>query len=511
MKELRLILGDQLNVNHLWFQKVDKNVIYLMVEAKSETEYVKHHIQKLISIFMAMRSFRDLLTHQGHTFKYIPLDKKDHSGKISEEIIKICNQERIGIFSYQLPDEWRLDEELKNTTKLLSDTLKIQCRVFDTEHFLTTRDELKTFFGNKQYRMEYFYRHLRKKYNILMSEDNTPLGGEWNYDEKNRKRYDAKIKIKKRKWIEKPTNDLKKLFQNTPSMGEIGESIIWPISREESLIYLKEFISKYFEGFGPYQDAMTETDSFLFHSCLSFSLNTKQISPKEVIDEAIGFYKKNADKISIATVEGFVRQILGWREFVRGIYWAEMPKYQTLNFLNQKEDLPGWMWTGNTKMNCMSHSLRQSLTLAYAHHIQRLMVIGNFMLLMGVDPNQVDEWYLGVYIDAFQWVELPNTRGMSQFADGGKLASKPYISSANYIDKMSDYCKNCFYDKTTKTETNSCPYNSLYWDFLARNKSKFESNPRIGFAYKTWNKFSEIERKKIQSKAKTLISEKESL
>ncbi|MCZ8343556.1 MAG: cryptochrome/photolyase family protein [Leptospira sp.] len=511
MRELRFILGDQLNRNHSWFRTVEKDVLYLMVEAKSETEYVKHHIQKLISIFMAMRAFRDSLSQLGHKVKYIQLDNKDHSGKISEEILKVCRKEQVEAFAYQLPDEWRLDEELKEISKVLSKNFKIKCRVVDTEHFLTTRDELKSFFGNKQYRMEYFYRHLRKKYNILMSEENNPLGGEWNYDEKNRKRYDAKIKIKKRNWIEKSSVDLKKLFRDTPSMGRVGDSIFWPISRDESLKYLKEFISKYFEGFGPYQDAMTEADSFLFHSCISFSLNTKQISPKEVIDEAITFYKKNSDRISLATVEGFVRQILGWREFVRGIYWAEMPSYQNLNFLNQKEDLPGWMWTGNTKMNCMNHSLRQSLDLAYAHHIQRLMVIGNFMLLLGVHPDQVDEWYLGVYIDAFQWVELPNTRGMSQFADGGKLASKPYISSANYIDKMSDYCKNCFYDKSTKTEKNSCPYNSLYWDFLARNKSKFESNPRIGFAYKTWSKFSESERKKIQAKAKALISEKENL
>lgn len=500
MKELRLILGDQLNPNHSWFESVNPKVQYVLIESKSETEYVKHHIQKLVSIFLAMRSFRDFLVSQGHKVIYVELNN-NQSNHMSEEVIRICNEKKIDSFSYQLPDEYRVDEELKNLESILKTKYSIQTNVFDTEHYFTSRSDLKIFFGSKQYRMEYFYRNLRKKFNILVNKEGLPLGGEWNYDEKNRKKYDGKVSIKKRSWKLKQTSEILGVFKNTPSIGSISETIIWPINRKESLEYLDDFLHHYFLGFGPYQDAMIESDPFLFHSCLSFSLNTKQISPKEVIEKSIEFYNHNQSKISLSTLEGFVRQILGWREFMRGVYWAEMPNYQSVNFFEHKNSLPNWMWDANTKMHCLSSSIKQSLEYAYAHHIQRLMVIGNFLLLYGADPDLVDLWYLGIYIDAFQWVEITNTRGMSQFADGGKIASKPYISSANYLDKMSDYCKNCFYNKNTKAETNSCPYNSLYWDFLVRHRKKLESNHRIGFSYKIWDKFGIDEKKKILKRA----------
>jgi len=242
--------------------------------------------------------------------------------------------------------------------------------------------------------------------------------------------------------------------------------------------------------FGQYQDAMTTWDPFLFHSRLSFSLNTKMISPLEVVRKVETYWESHQDEVSISQVEGFVRQIIGWREYMRGIYWAKMPEFAELNFFGHERPLPSWYWTGNTKMNCLSKSISQSLEHAYAHHIQRLMVTGNFALLAGIDPAALDEWYLGIYIDAIEWVEITNTRGMSQFADGGIVGTKPYVSSANYIQKMSNYCGQCAYDAKKKTGHGACPFNSLYWNFYEVNRSKLQKNPRIGMAYRTLDKMS---------------------
>jgi deoxyribodipyrimidine photolyase-related protein len=256
---------------------------------------------------------------------------------------------------------------------------------------------------------------------------------------------------------------------------------------------------------------MTEKDAFLFHSRLSFALNTKMLHPLEVIETCIEAWKRNPERIALNQLEGFVRQILGWREYMRGIYWAQMPGYAQLNFFEANRKLPEWFWTGETKMNCLKHAIGQSLEHAYAHHIQRLMVTGNFMLLAGINPDEADRWYLGIYIDAIEWVEITNTRGMSQFADGGIVGSKPYCSSAAYINKMSDYCGKCAYDSKTKTEANSCPFNALYWHFHVRNRAKLERNPRIGMMYKTWDKMQLDVQNAVLKKGEGLLERLEML
>jgi len=273
------------------------------------------------------------------------------------------------------------------------------------------------------------------------------------------------------------------------SIGNIDpDHFNWPTSREESLEVLQYFCEELLVHFGAYQDALTTWDPYLFHSRLSFSLNSKMLSPLEVIQTVERYWYAHQEEIGLAQVEGFIRQILGWREYMRGIYWAKMPEFAQLNYFGHERKLPSWFWTGKTKMNCLHQSITQSLDLAYAHHIQRLMVTGNFTLLAGIHPDEVDQWYLGIYIDAIEWVEITNTRGMSQFADGGIVGTKPYVSSANYIKKQGNYCSNCAYQAEKKTGEGACPFNSLYWHFHARNRELLEKNPRIGMVYRTWDK-----------------------
>ena len=274
---------------------------------------------------------------------------------------------------------------------------------------------------------------------------------------------------------------------------------------------MKEFIDFRLPWFGTFQDALTDADDFMFHSKLSFALNTKMLHPLEVIRAVEKAYFEDSEKISLNQAEGFIRQILGWREYMRGIYWLKMPEYANLNFFNHERKLPDWFWTGETKMNCMSKAIGQSLRHAYAHHIQRLMVTGNFALLAGIHPDEVDSWYLGIYIDAIEWVEITNTRGMSQFADGGIVGTKPYVSSANYFDKMGNYCQSCYYDKKEKTGEKACPFNSLYWHFYERHRDKLEKNPRIGMMYRTWDKMDKEKKQEILEKGEKILNNIENI
>ena len=285
----------------------------------------------------------------------------------------------------------------------------------------------------------------------------------------------------------------------------------WPVTRDESLQLLQHFLEVRFASFGTYQDAMTTNDHWLFHSRLSFAMNTKMIGPLEIVKAAEAYWYEHQDEVDIAQAEGFIRQIIGWREYMRGIYWAKMPDYAAMNYFGHTESLPAWYWTGNTKMTCLSHAINQSLDVAYAHHIQRLMVTGNFALLLGAHPDEVDQWYLGIYMDAIEWVEITNTRGMSQFADGGIVGTKPYVSSANYIYKMSDYCGQCAYDRKKKYGAGACPFNSLYWDFYDRHRDKLGSNPRIGMMYRVWDKNNSEEKARILAQAAIYKAQKDAL
>jgi len=486
-ENLRLILGDQLNASHTWYQRVDDDVLYVMFELKQELTYTTHHIQKVCGFFQAMREFSTTLHSGGHEILYLTLNETIGYRDITHLLDHLIDKYHIKSFEYQLPDEYRLDAQLNDYCK----TLAISFQRYDSEHFLTQRDDLEQFFqGKKTYLMENFYRHIRRKHQILM-DDGKPAGERWNFDSENRKALPKDHQPVQQLLFNRDVSEIVDMLaeHQISTIGNIDpQDFIWPVSRKEALELLEFFTDNQLHNFGNYQDAMTEDDPFIYHSRLSFCLNSKILHPLEVVGAAISKWQDNSDTISLSQVEGFVRQIIGWREYMRGVYWAKMPAYKSTNFFGHERPLPDFFWTADTRMNCVHHAIHQSLDYAYAHHIQRLMITGNFALLAGIQPDDVDSWYLGIYIDAIEWVEITNTRGMSQFADGGIVATKPYVSSGNYINKMSNYCKNCHYQVKQKTGEESCPFNSLYWHFIDRNKKLLEKNPRMGMTYRTWNK-----------------------
>jgi deoxyribodipyrimidine photolyase-related protein len=504
-KILRLILGDQLNMDHSWFSAVDPDVTYVLMELRSETDYVVHHIQKVVGFFAAMRQFALELETAGHQVIYLRLNNPQNKHSFSANCRALIETHDFTHFEYQLPDEYRVDQHLQAFTLSLAITFE----VYDTEHFFTTRSTLSEIFkGKKTYLMESFYRKVRKENDVLMVGDE-PLTGQWNYDHDNRK------KLPKEHVVTPPIlfrNDVSAIAEEISSAGisTIGslnpKQFIWPVSRAQSLETLNFFVSECLPLFGTFEDTMTVNSWSVYHSRLSFSMNVKMISPREVIDVAVEAWKADPERITFNQLEGFVRQIIGWREFMRGVYWAKMPEYASLNYFQHDAPLPHWFWDGKTKMNCLKHAIGQSLDHAYAHHIQRLMVTGNFALLAGVHPDEVDKWYLGIYIDALDWVEITNTRGMSQFADGGIVGTKPYVSSAAYIDKMSDYCGTCYYNKAKKVGEKACPFNSLYWNFYDRNANKLARNPRIGMMYKVWERMATDDRVAILEQAERYLA-----
>jgi len=501
-KTLRLILGDQLNHQHSWLQEQNEQVLYVMMEVLSETNYVRHHVQKVVGFFLAMRNFSEELESKGHQVEYWTLDHKDNQQSFAENLHFLIDQYSIQYFEYQLPDEYRVDQHLKDFTE----SLDIETNVSDTEHFMTKRDAVANFFSSrKRYIMEYFYRKVRVDYDLLMEADGkTPLTGQWNYDQSNRKKYPKKIEVPKPLEFKKDATEIVDLLakHKVEAIGNIDvENFDLPTSREEALTLLKHFNEKRLVHFGDYQDALSEKYWLGFHSRLSFAMNVKLITPLEVVQSSIAYWRQHQETIDFSQLEGFVRQIVGWREYMRGVYWAKMPKYAEKNYFEHTAKLPEFYWTGDTKINCLQHAIQQSLDRAYAHHIKRLMITGNFALLLGVHPDEVDVWYLGIYIDALEWVEITNTRGMSQFADGGLLATKPYVSSANYIHKMSDYCSNCHYDRKLKYGERACPFNSLYWDFYDRNSGKLSNNPRVGMMLRLWEKMDAEEKENILEQA----------
>jgi deoxyribodipyrimidine photolyase-related protein len=438
----------------------------------------------------------------GHHVTYLRLDDPKNQQNLKDNIAELFLRTKAECFEYLLPDEYRLDVQLREITEELA----IPCEASDSEHFLIERQELKKFFaGKKRFLMESFYRRMRKSYRLMMDKDQ-PVGGQWNYDQKNRRVYDKKVPIPKPFLFKNNVVEICRMLrkEGVKTFGDIEpEALIWPIARSQGLALLKAFVKDGLPAFGTYQDAMTSANWHLFHSRLSFAMNTKMLHPLEVINTAIKAWKNRVPKIEIQQIEGFVRQILGWREYMRGIYWALMPELAAMNYFDHQAALPDFYWTGHTRMNCLGAAIGQSLKHAYAHHIQRLMVTGNFALLAGVHPQAVDDWYLGIYIDAIQWVELPNTRAMSQYADGGRVATKPYISSAKYIHSMSDYCNTCDYKWNKRHGHMACPFNSLYWDFFHRHRPRLKKNPRVGMMYHTWDRLDSREKKKILLQAAT--------
>ncbi len=494
IKTLRLILGDQLNSQHSWYRQADPSVIYLVAELHQESTYVVHHIQKLCGFFAAMAAFAQHLRAEGHQVLHLTLDETCEYPDLSQLLVSLCNSYNIRHFEYQQPDEYRLSKQLEGLQ--LGDQTTVSC--CSTEHFLLPQEELKDYIKSSQHnRMESFYRKMRKRFNILMDGD-SPRGGRWNFDTENRQ----KLKAADLDKIPEPllfSNDVSAFLaridhHNIDSIGTRKTTLIWPANRQQSLALLDYFCSHCLPLFGRFQDAMTRRSEHrwsLYHARISFALNSKMLRPMEVIEAALRQFEQDNSGVDLAQIEGFIRQIIGWREYVRGVYWANMPDYHSLNQLDATTPLPRYFWNADTKMTCIKQAVDQSLDYAYAHHIQRLMITGNFAMLAGLDPQQLDQWYLGIYIDAIQWVELPNTRGMSQFADGGLIATKPYAASGSYINKMSDYCQDCQYDVKQRTTENACPFNSLYWHFMDRHRQRFANNPRTAMAYRTWDKMDD--------------------
>ena len=511
-KTLRLILGDQLNGQHSWFQDTSEDTIYVIMELHQEATYTKHHIQKIVAFFLSMESFAQELRSAGHQVLHTKLDDAAFGGSLTENLKYLIDKYKIECFEYQLPDEYRLDQQLIDFCA----DLPIATKSHDSEHFLTHRMELKTFFeGKKTYLMESFYRDMRKRYKLMMDpmDSKKPISGKWNYDHENRGSIKKNHLVTPPKLFNKNVNDVLTRIesQNIEFIGNINANdFIWPTSRKESLELLDFFLDECLPYFGKYQDAMVQRSWSVYHARISFSMNIKMISPLEVVEKAIKKWEES-DQIDIAQCEGFVRQIIGWREYMRGVYWAHMPEYKSLNYFGHINKLPSYFWTGNTKMNCVRSAINQSLDFAYAHHIQRLMVTGNFALLAGINPDELDEWYLGIYIDAIEWVEITNTRGMSQFADGGIVGTKPYVSSANYINKMSDYCSGCYYDKKLKYGKKACPFNSLYWHFYEINRDLLGKNHRISMMYRVWDKNSDTEKDAIIKQGEYYLNNLESL
>lgn len=502
---VRLILGDQLNPDHSWFGRAAPSVTYVLMEVRSETDYVVHHAQKVIGIFAGMRRMAELLRARGHAVRYFRLGDADNAQNFAENLRRVFLETGATRFEYQEPDEWRLDQELR----AFATGCGLTTACVSSEHFLDGRGGVAAHFQKdaKRWLMESYYRKMRIRTGLLLDEHGAPLGGQWNYDQENRKPWKG-TPLPPAPWDVR--HDHSALWAEIRSAGvrTMGEpsaaNFPWPRDRAEALAQLEAFIARGLPDFGAYEDAMHTASDRLFHSRLSFALNVKLLSPREVAVAAADAHVRDPWKYPLAATEGFVRQIIGWREYVRGVYWAKMPRYAEVNALGHTRPLPAWFWTGDVEMNCLRHSVGQSLQTAYAHHIQRLMVIGSFCLTAGVDPAEVERWYLGVYVDAFQWVELPNVVGMSQHADGGFLASKPYCCAASYISKMSDYCKGCPYDPKDRTGPLACPLNSLYWDFWLRHEDRFLNNPRVGMAVRQAAAMDAKEKEAIRKKARAV-------
>lgn len=513
-KTLKLILGDQLNPAHSWFKDKSDDTVFVIAELMQEAHYVKHHVQKISAFFKAMENFANALKDAGFNVLHLTLDDTKDDDDLPALLTRLAKQHECNSIEYQYPDEYRLKTQLHD----FATNSELAVTACDSEHFLLAFNDIdKRFKKDKHVTMEHFYRAMRKQFDILMDDDK-PAGGQWNFDANNRNKFSKSdlADIPKPKLFK---NDVSAIIErldshNVEYFGQIETQLSWPTTRKQAISALDHFCAHLLPRFGQFQDAMTDQcpdkDTF-YHSRLSFALNAKILPPRYVIDRVVKEFHQRQDEISISQVEGFIRQVLGWREYVRGVYWKNMPDYANKNQLNATRVLPSYFWNGKTKMNCLSHSLTQSLDSAYAHHIQRLMVIGNFCLLTAINPDEVDEWYLGVYIDAIEWVEMPNARGMSQFADDGIIATKPYAASGNYINKMSDYCKSCQYKVKEKVGKDACPLNSLYWQFMQTHRERLEKNPRIGMVYRNWDKQDESLRQETLEQANNYLNNIEKL
>jgi deoxyribodipyrimidine photolyase-related protein len=482
---LILILGDQLSLDVAALRAADPaRDVVVMAEVRAEGTYAPHHPQKIALILTAMRKFAAGLRDAGWRVAYSALDDPDNSQSISGELLRRSQEFGTSQVLATRPGEWRL-------IALLND-LPLDVEVLEDDRFIASHAEFDDWAkGRKQFRMEWFYRDMRRKTGLLM-DGRDPVGGQWNFDHDNRKR--AKPDLLRPDVLrfepDAQTEAVLALVEaEFPDHFGRLRPFHWATDRAGACAALDHFITHSLPRFGDEQDAMLTDTPFISHSLLSPYLNIGLLSPLDVCRAAEAAY--HAGRAPLNAVEGFIRQIIGWREFVRGIYFMEGPDYTRRNALGHSRALPPLYWGAKTRMHCLSQAVGQTRDLAYAHHIQRLMVTGTFGMLAGVDPARLHEWYLAVYIDAFEWVEAPNTIGMSQFADGGLLASKPYAASGAYINRMSDYCGNCTYNVAAKLGDDACPFNLLFWDFVHRQRESLAKNPRMAQMVRNWDRMTD--------------------
>lgn len=500
---LILVLGDQLSLTLSALRDADKDRdVILMAEVAEEASYVPHHKKKIAFLFSAMRHHADLLRRNGWTVRYVLLDDNDNKGTLPNQLRHELATTDLSQVVMTEPGEYRLKQGLRDWAAQKGVPLDMR----EDTRFVCTHAEFRTWTqGRKQLRMEYFYREMRRKTGLLMNGD-APEGGKWNYDAENRKSAKGDLFMPQPRHVSPDgiTKDVSTLVSARFAKNFGSLEPFWlAVTRDDALAALEHFAQTALPQFGDYQDAMLTDEPFLYHSVLAQYLNAGLLEPLEICRRVERAYYDGDAPLN--AVEGYIRQIIGWREYVRGIYWLKMPGYTDENFLDATRSLPTFYWTAQTDMACMAAAISQTRDHAYAHHIQRLMVTGNFAMLAGIDPHEVHEWYLAVYADAYEWVEAPNVIGMSQFADGGLLASKPYAASGNYINKMSDHCQTCRYDVKQKTGPDACPFNPLYWDFLLRNEDKLRGNPRLGHAYRTWDRMSAEKQHAYRSSAAVVL------
>ena len=494
VKRLILILGDQLSTGIAALKAARSGDIIVMAEVADEASYVPHHPKKIAFLFAAMRKFAARLRGDGWHVAYSALDDTGNSGSIPGELLRRAAEFGAKAVIATEPGEWRLIAALNDTP--------LDTTVLADDRFLASHGDFETWAeGRKQLRMEYFYRDMRRRTGLLMDGDQ-PVGGQWNFDHDNRKPAPKDI-IGSGPMQFAPDETVQEVLALVSARFGDNFGDLHPFSfatdTEQARRALTHFITHALPRFGDYQDAMLADNRFLYHAVISMYLNAGLLHWCEICEAAEQAWRDGHAPLN--AVEGFIRQIIGWREYMRGIYFLEGPDYTRRNVLNHRRDLPALYWGAETRMRCVGKVVEQTRAEAYAHHIQRLMVTGNFALLAGIDPHQVHEWYLAVYADAYEWVEAPNVIGMSQFADGGIVGSKPYVSSGNYIARMSDYCKGCAYDVKAKTGETACPFNLLYWDFLIRHRDRFAKNPRMAQMYRTWDRMDEGRRETVLSDA----------
>ncbi len=479
MRHLVLVLGDQLDLAAAGFDGFDpaRDAVWL-AEVAEEATHVWSSKPRTVMFLAAMRHFAQALRAAGRPLHYTRLDEPGNQGSLQAQLHADIERLRPASLVMTAPGDWRVLQAIQGVAKANGLPLDIR----EDRHFFCSVGEFAEHArGRKSLRMEHFYREMRKRHRVLM-QGNSPQGAQWNFDEDNRHAFDAagpgvvppRAAFEPDALTREVIALVEQRFADHP--GRL-DSFAWPVTREQALEALQRFIADRLPLFGRYQDAMWPGEPWLYHAHLSAALNLKLLNPREVVDAAVAAWRAGA--VRLASVEGFVRQILGWREYVRGIYWTRMPDYAELNALDAQENLPAWYWTGATDMACLRDALAQTLEHGYAHHIQRLMVTGLFALMYGVQPRQVHAWYLAVYVDAVEWVELPNTLGMSQYADGGLMASKPYVATGRYIQRMSPHCRGCRYDPAQRVGERACPFTTLYWDFLLKHEAALAGNPRM--------------------------------